>query len=447
MTEARPTDLIYGHLGDPHYDTETQQWHFPRQLSGARPIVPLGSANVVQSACLLNRVTLRQNVAERLQQAKAIFRQNPDLPHDLDLLTSHAQVSEAITDAATNFEPTASELLAFGTAIVLTRLRDRAKVPIAAVAAGSAGELVQILLLRKEQLGWDGNKVCGIHHYTANGTEQVWWRGNGSPIQQICVAANIKGEGGSSIAVRYHGAVSILKPFLRSRIVSQNQSATQDFLLPASRLDPHEVLKINTQDTGGVPFADVSFNPWDHEQLAIINQKGSWNVWDLEANGGDEEVRHLRRVCTGCWDRVDTSESSQLICDGWARILWVYDFRTLLVASRRSLNLMMINTSPREIRMPDLSLTSSLDYLIDMKRSPANPAHVYLVTSTRLFWLSVTVTRDEEELTDPEACVTVLLCWVHYRSLNDMSLHLGTLVEQEDYEDEDNSMTLNTPEA
>ena len=30
MTEARRADLVYGHLGEAIYDTNSQEWHFPR---------------------------------------------------------------------------------------------------------------------------------------------------------------------------------------------------------------------------------------------------------------------------------------------------------------------------------------------------------------------------------------------------------------------------------
>ncbi len=31
MTEARPADLVYGHLGEAVYDTDSQEWKFTRR--------------------------------------------------------------------------------------------------------------------------------------------------------------------------------------------------------------------------------------------------------------------------------------------------------------------------------------------------------------------------------------------------------------------------------
>ena len=444
MTEARPTDLVYGHLGDPIYDTETQQWHFPRRSSYAPHIVPLGSANVVHGNPLLNQQIRKQDAIDRREQAQRIIRHDIQFTPAIDLLLSHAQLSEAVVDATASYEPTASELLGLGTATSTTSLRHEVKVPIVAFVAGPAGEILLLSLLRKEQLGWDLNKAFGVHQYTARGGEKGWWRGNGSAIQQICFATNAEGEGGSSVAVRYQGAISIFQPTLRSQIVSPNKSAHHQFLLPASRLDPHEVLRISTQSPESTAFADVSFNPWDHEQFATIGQTGVWCIWDLEGKGGDEETRRARRVQVGRQIIAATPSEIPLELDGWARILWACDFRTLLIARRRSLDLMMIDISPRRALVPDLSLANSEDWIVDVKRSPANPAHIFLVTSTRLFWLSVTITRDDKDSTELDASISVLLCWVHYRSPTDISLHLDAFVEHIDSEDEDNSRELHT---
>ncbi|KAL9104673.1 MAG: hypothetical protein Q9163_000416 [Psora crenata] len=436
MTEVRPADLIYGHLGDPIYDTESHQWRFPREPLLSQRIVPVGQLRAVLEASCLCIENVKPNAVERAQQAKDLSHSRPELLPAAGLFPRLAQVSEAVNLSTANYDPTFSDLIAYGQVANGSSSRTKAReLPCMAVAAGPAGELLRVVILRKEQLGWEGRRAFGIQLLTAAGGEQGWWRGNGSPLQQLVFAADSDGHSGNRLAARYHGAISILQPVLRAGLMSPVTSAAQDFQLPASRIEVTHVAVISTHDEGGVPYADVTFNPWDSQQVATIDQAGACSVWDLvPPKRKHKALWTLTRVFRGhaqCSEEA-VSQYSRLIADGWARISWITNFRTLLVVSRKSIRVHMLNVEPKAINVPDLALTQSADWILDAKRSLTNPKHMFAVTSTRLFWLDVSVTGDMEGTKNVLVTVTVLLSWVHYRSPEDLSLHLELRNETDD---------------
>ena len=443
MTE-RPTDLVYGHLGDPIYDGGTQEWYFPRIASTFPRIRALGSANTVLEGSAGHPNIIKQTASDRHQHARNISKGYPDLAPALGLTLSNALLSEAVTNITAIYEPIASELFDLGTATNTASLQQVPPIPIAAIVAGSGCELIRLVSLCRKHLSWDGDEAFGIHCLTASGGEQGWWKANGGPIYQICFAAKDEGERGSLIAVRYQGAISILQPTLRRDVFSPNQNAMQNFLLPASRLDANEIVNIHARELSSLPFADVSFNPWNHKQIAVIDQAGAWNVLELKSpvkDQKDQKTWQVKKICSGCLEPVVGSDATRSLSDGWARILWINDSQMLLIASRRSFNLVMINRSMQELDLPDLSLAKSTDWILDVKRVPGIPGHIFLVTSTRLFWLEARIIRDAEDSSDLKASLSILLCWIHYRNPDDTSLCLNVITENPQEEGEDKSRT------
>ena len=447
MTDTRPTDLLYGHLGDPVYDTESQRWHFPRQPLISRRLEPLDRSQIVVEPSHQSNEDFAPSSIERTQQIKDLTHACPELLSVTvtGILPEFAYVSETINHVVASHDPTVSDLIAFGKVVNASKVKMKTReFPCVALVAGTAGELVRFILLRKEQLGWDGHKAFGIQSLTAAGGEQGWWRGNGSPIQQLLFAADYEGNKGTLLATRYHGAISILQPVLRPGLVSPIASAADRFQLPASRIAVTLIATIETHSAGNLPFADVAFNPWDHQQLATIDQAGAWSTWDLAPPKiKDKTPCTVTRVSYG---NAKVSRKTNLlplnpVHDGWGRIIWSSNYEVLLKADRRALALAMIHMEPKAIKIPDLAMARSADWILDVKRSPTDPGQVFVVTSTRLFWLGVSVVGDMEKAKDVRIEVTVLLSWVHYRSPNDISLHLELLSEVEETLNEEHIRT------
>ncbi|KAL9639747.1 MAG: hypothetical protein Q9164_000718 [Protoblastenia rupestris] len=435
MTETRRTDLVYGHLGRPVYDTESRQWHFPRE-PGIRPrIRPLGQPKIVLESSRPSIEDQGRSAVDRAQGVKDLSQVYPEFCPAADLLPGLAQVSEAVNQASSNHDPSFSDLIAFGKVTNASKTRAKSReLPCVAVAAGPAGELVRFVLLRKEQLGWQGHKAFGLQALTVTGGEQGWWTANGSPVQQIVFATDSEGDTGTLLAVRYHGAISILRPMLRPCLVSPIMSATDRFQLPASRIEAMHIVTLAARCESLTPFADMAFNPWDHQQVATIDQAGEWSIWNLtppDIKGTGSWAVTL--VCSGRiqYNQEANSPCLGLMYDGWAKIAWAENFRTLVTASRRSLGIVMVDTKPKATSVPDLALAGSMDEILDIQRSPSIPGQVFVVTSTRLFWLAISTSSDIESGKNVRVTVRVLLSWVHYRSPNDISLQLRLLVEVE----------------
>ncbi|MDI1487349.1 MAG: hypothetical protein OHK93_006618 [Ramalina farinacea] len=433
MTEIRTKDLTYGHFGEPTYDTESQKWHFPREVSTNGHIQPLGSTQYITSDSI--QVDVRDNLSSSskikgLDRAAAFY---PETQPAFDAILGRIQGSAAGDRVPLPYDVSKSDLLAVGTAGYAKASRHIAHVPIVAFPGGSAAELVTFVTLQNEQLRWEQTSPLGINRLTAAGGIQGFWNGFGNPVQQIVSAVGVDGDSSGLFAVRHHKAVSILQPRLYDNLQFSPMKPYDENILPPSRLLPHEVAIIGGNEADAVPFSDVAFNPWFPEQIATLDQTGVWHVWDVELKSKAKGLWSLNSVDTGSLPSTHPSpDSAQETDDCWGRVLWVKDLRTLLLAQRRKLSLVRIRGKVNTDGIPDLGLTYSTDWILDVKRSPANPAHVFVVTSTRLIWLAV-LPVDEMAYDDGGTVdFTVLLSWVHYRNPQDLSLGLETCQNEQD---------------
>lgn len=433
MTEIRTKDLTYGHFGEPTYDTESQQWHFPREVSTDGHIQPLGITRHITSDS--THVEVKNNLSRSskikgLDRAAAYY---PEVQPAFDAILGRIQGSAAGGHVPLSYDVSKSDLLAFGTASYAKASRHTAHVPIVALPGGSAAELVTLVTLQNEQLRWEQTSPLSINRLTAAGGIQGFWTGVGNPVQQIVSAVSLDGDSSGLFAVRHHKAISILQPRLYDNIQFDRLKSCDERLLPPSRLLPHEIAIIGGNEADAVPFSDVAFNPWFPEQIATLDQTGVWHVWEVELKSKAKGLWNLNSVDTGSLPSAHpTSNSPKETDDCWGRVLWVKDLRTLLLAQRRQLCLVRIGGKINTNCTPDLGLTYSADWLLDVKRSPANPAHLFVVTSTRLIWLAVLPVDELAHDDGGRVNFTVLLSWVHYRNPQDLSLGLETCQNERD---------------
>ena len=308
--------------------------------------------------------------------------------------------------------------------------------PIAALAGGSVGSSLRLVLLREESLRWEDDKVLGLRRLVVANVEHGWWPGDGSPIQQICFAEK-KGESSSWLAVRYHSATSILHPrYLlapapkRSSLLLQNEE--EDRYL-SSRLDPNHIVTIPTNSTGGISHADISFNPWDPTQLAIISQQGDWSIWRLERQVEPKGCWQIKPVKSGHISQehdtdLDANASNE---DGWGTVLWAGGGDMILVANRRMLSVIQIDEDRKRVVLPDLSLSKGGDWILDVKASRSDDSRFFVTTSTRIFWLQITASEHGQNVSESQSDASILLSWKHFRGQGDISLRMSVLNDEE----------------
>ena len=367
--------------------------------------------------------------AERSRGTKDLTRHFPELLPAACLIQDLAQTSEAIIQATASHEPTASELLAFGRAVDITKERKGIRtVPILACAAGKAGELVRVVQLAEEKLGWEGKKGFKWDVPTATHAEEGWWTGNGSPIQQL-VFAEVEGESSYWLAVRYHGAISILRPLLWNQPGFFNSCDTSGTRLTQSRLDANHVVTLPEQN--GVPFRGVAFNPWNHQQIATVDQQGDWNVWHIDISSRVKRKAlgiitnsvggHLLKA------RELDGVSPDVAADGWGAVLWANNQDTLVVAARTAFAVFDIKSSSQQAQIPVLTSGKASDWILDVKRGSRDPCNVFVATSLCIFWLRISSSEREPQTAEMKSNIQCLLSCRHFRDQDDISLYLNVL--------------------
>ena len=444
MSEACPLGLNYGHYGEPSYDSENHEWHFPRQ-AGRTPELRLIGQPVRAFQSPLHAPTAHvQSAIERARNIKDLTHQYPELLPASSLLPGLAQVSEVVDEVTSSHDATVSELLAIGEAVDTDKNGHRGlrTVSIAAAAGGAAGEAVRLVLLNNVKLGWQDSKNIRLNAFRSKGGEEGWWYGNGSPVQQL-VFAEAEGRPSPWLAVRYHGNITVLRPELRrNAFMPPLAPAAPNRNIP-SRLNANHITTLRIDHANDVPYADVAFNPWYNQQIATIDQKGSWAVWDIEKR--DKQAKGARfwnvkktrhgELLDGL-PEVGTLNSS--VADGWGVILWAGDPSRIFVASRTIFAVLDITGNPRRLFSPKLLSSTTVEWILDVKRSSKDLTHVFVITTLSIFWLQVTSSAGTYDVEEPAVGAKCLLSWRHFRDPEDISLRLGVAdhSEREDIDDE-----------
>jgi RNA polymerase I-specific transcription initiation factor RRN6 len=379
---------------------------------------------------------------DRYESIRKLARLFPELVPGISFFPKLTQESEIIRKAASRHDPATSNLFAFGMAKDQSRGNwkngSRPKeVPIIAVAGGATGDAVRLIRLRKERVGWESNRSVRLTNLLLKNQEQGWWFANGSPVQQLCFAET-SGKAKARLAVRYHGAITVLEPLIHADAVPARSFHDLDLRrtqYPEARLDANPVLTLNTGDTGCSLHSDVSFNPWRTSQFAVVDQLGHWTIWELKPT---TQLLHGKTVVAGpsgfiSDEQADAPESCPKndSGDGWGSILWAGSKSTVIVADRTTLSVFSIEDGTKRLHVPMLAKPKNTDWILDMKRSPSVPAYIFLLTSTRVIWLRIVPDDHGRSGGSFEPGAQILLSWVHFRDQQDISLCLNVLEDEE----------------
>ena len=252
-----------------------------------------------------------------------------------------------------------------------------------------------------------------------------YWIGNGSPILQICFSTDVHILG-SFLAVRCATVITLFRPVVQRwpvppRTISLGQRVAATY--SSSTLDANPFLFLPIEHTGGVPFADVTFNPWNEHQIALIDQQGRWSIWNIGRELKDRGPPALKVGSSGDLRDVlqNDADAENFDEDGWGCILWAGNPNTMLIANRRVLLIYDVKARPA---MFNLNLVPEADWVLDVKRDARNPFLVCVLTSTRLIWLHVRTDIVEYGYENGDF-TRMLLSWRHFRNDADTSLHLS----------------------
>ena len=342
------------------------------------------------------------------------------------LLPQLAQISEAILDSTSVADSLTSNLLAFGKAAKLHKGGLRKKtVDIAAIASGSNGENVQLLRLNKDDFHWHREGDARLSSDTLRNAKSGLWTVSDCPIQQLCFSEG-GDESGDWLAVRSSDITTILKPVLQVVPLDTESSARNPE--PASSagahyLNPNPVLILETQRTGGEAHVDVAFNPWNAYQFGVLDTHGRWSIWNIDDCHQRKDLWSLRLGASSHGlDDVILGEPIE-VEDGWGALLWAGDSNTIVTVNRTAVTFYSIATTTQLLISPDLGLVRQHEWVLDIKRSPVNVAHIFILTSLRILWINI-IEHEKDSQRAETPCAELLLSIRHFRSPGDKSLQL-----------------------
>ena len=375
------------------------------------------------------------------QERRHLIQAYPETVPALAFLEPDTEVSRLVTSYTSAYDTLIGRRLAFGHA----RCYDNGYptnnlVSVLAAATGDAGGALRLIRVSKSHLGWSSSKNMGLVVPSLATGEESLWSGSGSPVRQVCFA-QADGEGGSWMAVRLDDSTTIFRPVYH-RVPS---NASQPKELPQrSPLDPCPLVSLSHSVTGGAPHADVTFNPWYHRQVSLVDQRGYWTVWEVEGKMRKRRNFKATPVCSGSISHdvpISDSSNSPPQADGWGSVCWATNIRTLVVCDRRHLAIFdLAPTGAVRLEPPDLGLHHSPHWILDVRRSVVHENHLFVLTSSQVFWLEIASAIQSEVEGGAVEGSRILLSWVHFRNPEDTSLQL----EVQRLDDGESSLTCRT---
>ncbi|KAF2816439.1 uncharacterized protein BDZ99DRAFT_407237 [Mytilinidion resinicola] len=434
MAEVPAIDLSYGHFGTPFYDQEKKQWLFPRLPKKHQILKSLTSSTIFSSTDTHDAESeILETIKEKplYHSIKTLALHNPDLVPALEPLPELSKVSASIVSVISNYDPAVGDILAFGH-ITDIDVQDTGKFRIAAMPCGETGHMLRIVRVREDRQGWGEDQGVWLNVSSLHKEDgwSGWWPGEGASIRQICFGDS--SQSGSFMAARMPAKTVLFRPFLRWSPIETRLSETHR--LPPSRLDPHPILDIPFARTGGSPHADVSFNPWYRRQLAFVDEKGNWSVWELVGQDRRRVDYDISCSYTGTIipptpeDPIsDVPGATQASEDGWARILWIGNVNTIVVCNRRQMGVFDISGETKEAKRlscPDFGLARTSSWILDVQRSQQNQKRFFVLTSTMLYLVEVRSAAEDTDYGLQESEAAVILSWRHFRGAEDLTLQI-----------------------
>lgn len=320
-----------------------------------------------------------------------------------------------------------STLMAIGGAADINHRSNSKTAFIIAIPCGEAGHVLKLLKPRPEKLGWESQNGVRLSSMDATNSDQGHWFGTGGTIFQIASVDNGK-DLSAWFAVRQAAMTTIFRPVFRKFPMPFVAPAGHTATYPSSCLDANPVATLTCQQSGSEEHMDVTFNPWYARQFAIVDRAGHWSTWDIE---GRQKKRSAFEIVPGKMAHIyddfgedPTIPSYKLPGDvgDWHRVLWAGSVSTMVLANRR--HLAIFDTKSKPTRLPSYSFNTSLlkDWILDIKRSTVDLGHLFVLTTSRIFWLKVIPAG--EDGVNMEAGVKVLLSHRHYRTATDETMKL-----------------------
>ncbi|KAL3490885.1 RNA polymerase I-specific transcription initiation factor RRN6-like protein [Aspergillus germanicus] len=426
MDENAAKPLQYGDVGKPLYDPDTQSWSFSRSLRPAPRITYTGMTKIVVpslSTSISPSSTLDESfLAEGYPELIPGYR----LAHSPSVTTATSEACNPVTSA----------LLDFGRAVCMDiDTSGRLSMPIVAFATGECGNAVSFRTIADDTVNMPQFTMAELQVPTIGNEDTVEWETNGVPIRQICSSTS-EDEKASFVAVRSN-STAIFRPSYRKTptpVPTRRDSNGIASGYSVSRLDPGFLMEISSSHTGGIPHADVKFNPWNQKQLAIVDESGHWGIWELR-NQRNANIWTAACVASGSlpWAGPESQTTgTDRRYDGWLAVDWIGDSRHIVVCDRTCSMLYRLEEGQTHSSVIELGLKRKSEWILGIRRNTCRSSQVFVLTTCRLLWFDVTSVLISGHA-DLKPSLYSRLSWRHFRDSDDTTLQLTSVAVDEDF--------------
>ena len=428
MKKTPPND--YGHAGEAQYNVDSHEWLFTRRLGHTRRLQLFEGPTVTSKSNLAPGIfDTPRSAHARNHSIRELTSTFPEVAAAVKYIPLQVRNSEHVEQLYDLHDPLESELLAFGHATEIDdSFSHRKTVPVAAIPGGPSKDNLIIVRLNRETFEWQGHEHLRLSSNTLRRGERLIWQSGQGPIRQLRFSPATLSER-AWLAVRFNSQTILLQlVFSRNNGLAGLETpfplSTVHHRTSQSVLKQSVILPIDL--TGGSSHSDITFNPFTAHEFAVLDQQGSWSIWNLDRQRQKSVGWTLRRIVGGHHDGIynNGENATDTLEDGWGRINWVGDSKTIYVVSRTSLALYSLLDGIRRLSAPSLIAAGNAEFILDAKEDPSDTSRFYVITSTQVFCFEVGSHTDpvSEELL---VRARVIISWRHFRSIQDISLKLS----------------------
>lgn len=365
----------------------------------------------------------------------ALPRVHPQLAASWSLIRDE-RLSHVISTATEVCDPRVSSLFDLGNAADVDNDASGRVVPIAVIATGECGDCISFRKIEEDAVELRKEEPLWMRVPSVGEAEATEWSRFGAPVRQICFARAVEAKP-TWMAARLPQSTTIFRPLYHRTPVAMHVDHDGDLRSPIctrnSRLDANPLVEISASQTGGFAHADITFNPWYQKQIAIVDERGNWSIWEI--SGRQRQIKGnwaADCVRTGSLPWLDFGDNRDLHHqprhDGWAAIEWVGDVNSFIVADRRCVILYRMEGGQVLPYSVELRFERESEWILDVKRSSYNVSHIFILTTSRIFWFDVAPSAGGGDGRPP---LYPRLSWRHFRDPEDTTLRLSLLLAGE----------------
>lgn len=287
-------------------------------------------------------------------------------------------------------------------------------IPMVAFPTGESGESLRLARLFPSQWHWGNENGAMLNMSTPDPMireASVTWTSDRLPITHVKLSGD-DSEAFQWLLVQKQSSTIVLRPEYRQHLTSASRPTDMVLDQQPSYIGPNPVVIINQDLTGGRAHSDMAFIPavpGRPPQLAIIDECGYWTIWNLVGGSWHIKKSLMRQALSSCGHISDgllaelpsrplhAAEKHGMLFVGRAegemlkrRDKTMVSSQHLILWNRQRIEIINLETNtllPRlePLRMPD----GKADWIVDIKRSPADQNHIFILTAHYVIWVDL----------------------------------------------------------